>query len=121
MSKSVYLYFFLFSLVIFSTFIFLFLFKFKIQFITAYLLAINLTTFFLYAYDKLVSLFSLLRVPEFILHLLSALGGTPMAYLAQKLTSHKKNKAIFQSTFKKIFLVQLFVLFMVGAAILYMA
>jgi len=95
--------------------------KLKIHLFLAYLIAINITTFLLYSYDKLVSLFSLLRVPESVLHFLTLLGGTPMAYFAQKFISHKKSKAVFQSTFRKIVFLQLLIAFIIGAAILYMA
>ena len=72
-------------------------------------------------YDKFTSLFSWLRVPEKILHLLTILGGTPMALLAQKVFSHKTSKLSFQNTFKTIVLVQVVIGLLVAGLIFYMA
>ena len=76
----------------------------------AYLLAINLTTIFMYGYDKFLSSRGKLRIPENILHLLALLGASPSALLAQHLFRHKISKRSFQWVFWSIVLVQGFVL-----------
>lgn len=75
----------------------------------AYLLAVNAITIAAYAYDKLITGSSLLRVPERILHVLSLLGGSPSALLAQKLFRHKTSKRSFQRAYWSIVGVQLLV------------
>ncbi len=62
----------------------------------AYLIAINLTTFLLYGYDKFIASTEKLRVPELNLQTLSLLGGSPSALLAQKFFRHKTIKSSFQ-------------------------
>lgn len=121
MYKNIYVHFLLFSFFIFTPMILLFTLKFKLHLLIAYLLSVNITLLFLYMYDKICSLFSWLRVPEKILHLLTLLGATPMAFLAQKLFSHKTSKLSFQKTFFKIVLVQVFVGLVMASLIFYMA
>ena len=72
-------------------------------------------------YDKFTSIFSWLRVPEAILHLLAVLGGTPMAFVAQNLFSHKTSKESFQNTFKKIIFFQVLIGLLISGLIFYMA
>ncbi|NUM33501.1 MAG: DUF1294 domain-containing protein [Candidatus Brocadiae bacterium] len=76
----------------------------------SYLIAINLTTFFLYGYDKKAALSEWRRVPEAILHALTFLGGTPFAFLAQKLFHHKTIKGSFRIVFWLIFLIQIVII-----------
>ncbi|CAA6812124.1 MAG: Unknown protein [uncultured Sulfurovum sp.] len=66
------------------------------QVLIAYLLAINISTFSLYGYDKYISSSEKLRVPELNLQTLSLLGGSPAALLAQKFFRHKTIKGSFQ-------------------------
>jgi len=79
----------------------------KMDFLWAYILSINLATFFLYGYDKFISKGERLRVPELNLHALELLGGTPMALVAQKLFRHKTIKSSFQLFYWIIILVQI--------------
>ena len=67
--------------------------------LTAYLLAINLSTFVAYAYDKRASTRERLRLPERSLHLLAAFGGSPAALAGQQLFRHKTRKRPFQVRF----------------------
>jgi len=62
----------------------------------AYLVAVNITTFLLYGYDKFISKGERLRVPELNLQALALLGGSPAALLAQKFFRHKTIKESFQ-------------------------
>ena len=75
--------------------------------LAAYLVAINLTTFVLYAYDKRVAGGHRLRVPESVLHTLALLGGTVAAWLGQKLLRHKTIKASFRRVGVTIIALQL--------------
>jgi uncharacterized membrane protein YsdA (DUF1294 family) len=74
--------------------------------IIAYLLAVNLSTFLLYGYDKFIASHSGIRVPENILHLLSLLGGSPAALVSQHIFHHKTAKKSFQWIFWAIVFVQ---------------
>jgi len=74
--------------------------------ILAYLLAVNISTFTLYAYDKFMSSRSGMRVPENILHVLELSGGSPSALFAQHLFRHKVSKSSFQWIFWSIVLLQ---------------
>ena len=72
---------------------------FELPLLWCYLLGINASTFFLYAYDKGASVSAQLRVPERVLHLLGFLGGTPAAFLGQQVLRHKTRKSSFQLWF----------------------
>jgi len=121
MYKNIHLYFLLVSFFIFIPLMLIFTFKLKIHLLIAYLLSVNITLFLLYMFDKISALFSGLRVPEKVLHLLAILGATPMAFLAQKLFSHKTSKVSFQTTFLKIVFVQVFIGLALAGLIFYMA
>ena len=73
----------------------------------AYLVAANLATFITYSYDKSASIHDLRRVPESLLHLLAALGGSPAALVAQSALRHKTIKRSFRLGFWAIFIVQI--------------
>jgi len=73
----------------------------------AYLIAINITTFFLYGYDKFISSTEKLRVPELNLQTLALLGGSPAALIAQKFFRHKTIKSSFQILYWLIVLTQI--------------
>jgi uncharacterized membrane protein YsdA (DUF1294 family) len=75
--------------------------------VVTYLLAVNVTTAALYAYDKRAAAAGRLRVPERTLHLWALLGGTPAAYASQRLFRHKTRRDRFQTWFWAIFAVQL--------------
>jgi len=79
----------------------------QIHLLIAYLLSINLTTFLLYGYDKLISSGEYLRVPELNLQALSLLGGSPAALLAQKFFRHKTIKESFQLVYWVIVILQI--------------
>ncbi len=72
-----------------------------------YLAAINLVTFLAYASDKRQARNKGFRVPEKILLLLGLFGGTPAAWLAQKIFRHKINKRSFRIRFWIIVAVQI--------------
>ncbi len=69
--------------------------------------ALSISTLGLYGYDKAQAQGGGLRVPELVLHLLAALGGTPGAFLGMRLFRHKTNKPRFQAIFWLIVAAQL--------------
>jgi len=74
--------------------------------VLAYLIAVNITTFLLYGYDKFISKGESLRVPELNLQALALLGGSPAALLAQKFFRHKTIKQSFQIVYWIIVAIQ---------------
>jgi len=72
----------------------------------AALVAINVATFALYAYDKAVAGSSAGRVPEAVLHAAALCGGSPAALIAQQALRHKTAKRPFQITFWTIVVIQ---------------
>ena len=76
----------------------------------AYLLALNITTFVYYAYDKWVAGSGFTRIPENILHGMAFLGGSPAALAAQKFFRHKTAKKSFQFVFWLLVVLQAIVL-----------
>ena len=72
--------------------------------------ALSLVTFGIYGYDKAQAQGGGPRVPEAVLHLLGALGGTPGAFVAMRLFRHKTSKPRFQAIFWIIVAAQLGVL-----------
>jgi uncharacterized membrane protein YsdA (DUF1294 family) len=76
----------------------------------AYLLAINLATAALYVHDKRSAAAGGLRVPERVLHGFAIAGGTPAAYVSQRLLRHKTLKTRFRVWFFLILVVQVFVI-----------
>jgi uncharacterized membrane protein YsdA (DUF1294 family) len=75
--------------------------------VLSYILSINITVLFLMGYDKFAAKQNLSRVPEKILHLYAIAGGTPFAYLSQKLFRHKTIKKSFRLKFYLILFVQI--------------
>ncbi len=72
------------------------------------LLILNGVTFFLYGWDKRAAKrHGASRVPEFLLQLLALFGGSPGAYIGQKLFRHKTKKASFQLAFRLIVFLQI--------------
>jgi uncharacterized membrane protein YsdA (DUF1294 family) len=73
----------------------------------SYLLAINLATAALYFHDKRSASSGWLRVPERVLHAFAFAGGTPAAYVSQRVLRHKTLKSQFRVWFFLIFVIQL--------------
>jgi len=80
--------------------------KLSVAWVPGILLGINATTFLLYGYDKVIAGTRAIRVPEALLHLLAAMGGTPAAFAGQVLFRHKTCKAPFLRRFWLIVLLQ---------------
>ena len=75
-----------------------------------YLIGINLAAFGLYGYDKSAAQAGRLRVPERVLHGLELFGGTPGAFIAQRVFHHKTRKVSYRIVFWLIFAVQVAVI-----------
>lgn len=67
--------------------------------LAAWLIAVNVTTFVAYFYDKRAAGQGWLRVPEQLLHALAIVGGSPAALLAQSYLRHKTVKSSFRAVF----------------------
>jgi uncharacterized membrane protein YsdA (DUF1294 family)/cold shock CspA family protein len=67
--------------------------------IALWVLALSITAFFVYGFDKSQAQRGGLRVPEAILHILSLLGGSPGAFAAMRVFHHKTSKRSFQVVF----------------------
>jgi len=77
---------------------------------TSYLLGVNAATALLYVYDKATAGGRYVRVPEPVLHGVALAGGTPAAFAAQWLLSHKTRKSSFRTVSRLIAGVQVLVL-----------
>lgn len=67
--------------------------------VVLWLISFSLATYGVYAYDKIRSQSQGLRVPEAVLHVLGALGGTPGAFIAMRTLPHKTKRREFQVIF----------------------
>lgn len=67
---------------------------------------VNAATLVLYAYDKAASRRSWRRVSERTLHLFALAGGSPAAFVGQRLFRHKTAKPRFQLVFWTIVVLQ---------------
>jgi uncharacterized membrane protein YsdA (DUF1294 family) len=76
-----------------------------------YLIGINVATFALYGFDKSSARRDSRRVPEVVLHGAELLGGTPAAFIAQRVFHHKTQKGSYQLRFWLIVTVQVIVVF----------
>ena len=83
----------------------------NINSLVSYLIAVNLTIFIFYGYDKYISTGDRLRVPEYNLHALALLGGSPAGLFAQKLFRHKTIKSSFQVVYWLIVVLQIGLLY----------
>lgn len=69
-------------------------------------MVINTLTYLLYWRDKKQSRADGWRVPEYVLLLAGFLGGSPAAFLAQRVLRHKNRKTSFQVKFWLLVAVQ---------------
>lgn len=73
-----------------------------------YLMAVNALTFFLYWWDKRQARWKGWRVPETVLLLAGAAGGSVAGFIAQKVFRHKTRKQPFQLIFWIIVAAQMY-------------
>jgi len=70
-----------------------------ITLLRALFIGINVATLLAYGYDKHVAASRGVRIPEFVLHVMAAAGGTPGAFAGQQLFRHKTRKSRFRTIF----------------------
>ncbi len=83
--------------------------EYKILFI--YIVSINILTFIIYAYDKLVSIYNKRRISIVTLLFLSFIGGSVGALLSMYLFRHKTSKDYFVEGVALTLLMHIFILF----------
>jgi uncharacterized membrane protein YsdA (DUF1294 family) len=76
----------------------------------ALFVGVNVATMLCYGYDKQLAKVGVRRVPEAVLHLLAAVGGTPGAFVGQMLFRHKTRDVRFLALFYAIAAIQVVVL-----------
>ena len=64
-----------------------------------WVVSFSIATYGVYAYDKAQAQAQGLRVPEIVLHVMEALGGTPGAFVGMRVLHHKNRKRDFQIVF----------------------
>lgn len=74
--------------------------------LTAWLVGVNVQAFALYGYDKWKARVRGRRVPEFVLHTLTAAGGGPGAYAGMRWFRHKTVKGSFRVVFWSLLALQ---------------
>ena len=76
----------------------------------SWIIGVSIASFFTYGYDKSIAGRGVTRVPEIVLHLLTALGGTLGSFVAMRLFHHKTQKRSFQLVFWAIVVIQVVVI-----------
>ncbi len=76
-----------------------------------YYIAINITTFIMFALDKALALHRNMRVPEKTLHLIEFFGGSLSTFFVQSLLRHKTQKESFRFISKLALWFHLIILF----------
>ena len=76
----------------------------------SWIIGVSIASFFTYGYDKSIAGRGVTRVPEVVLHLLTALGGTLGSFVAMRLFHHKTQKRSFQLIFWVIVAIQVVVI-----------
>lgn len=80
-------------------------------FVVWHFLLINAVTLMAYGADKRAAIRKTWRVPENQLHLLEFLGGSPGAFLAQKIFHHKTKKTSFRIFFFFVLAIQIVIVY----------
>jgi uncharacterized membrane protein YsdA (DUF1294 family) len=73
-------------------------------------IGVSIASFGTYGYDKSIAGHGVTRVPEVVLHLLTALGGTIGSFAAMQIFRHKTQKKPFLMVFWAIVAVQVVVI-----------
>jgi len=76
----------------------------------SWVFGVSIASFFTYGYDKSIAGRNVTRVPEVVLHLLTAVGGTIGSFLGMQLFRHKTQKTSFRLVFWAIVVVQVVVI-----------
>lgn len=81
--------------------------------ITPYLIVINIVAFLVMFYDKKRAINEQFRVPENVLFLLTILGGSGGIFAAMEILRHKSSKSSFKLKVSIIVLVQIVILYLI--------
>ena len=84
-----------------------------LMFLPWHFLLINFMTIVAYGVDKKAAQKGQWRVPEMQLHLMELFGGSPGAFLAQRLFRHKIKKKSFQISFLFVLALQIVIVYYV--------
>lgn len=76
----------------------------------SWIIGVSLASFGTYGYDKSIAGRGVTRVPEVVLHLLTALGGTIGSFAGMQIFRHKTQKKSFQLVFWVIVVIQIVVI-----------
>lgn len=82
-------------------------------FLPMHFILINFVTMLAYGVDKRAAKRGDWRIPEFQLHLLELLGGSPAAFVSQKLFHHKTKKRSYQISFWFVLAIQVVIIYYV--------
>ena len=76
----------------------------------SWIVGVSIAAFFTYGYDKSIAGRGVTRIPEIVLHLLTALGGTIGSFAAMQIFHHKTQKTSLQVVFWAIVVIQIVVI-----------
>ena len=76
----------------------------------SWIFGVSIASFFTYGYDKSIAGRGVTRVPELVLHALTAVGGTFGSFLGMQLFRHKTQKTSFRLVFWIIVAIQIIVI-----------
>ena len=73
----------------------------------SWIIGVSIASFLTYGYDKSIAGRGATRIPELVLHLLTAVGGTIGSFAAMRIFHHKTQKRSFQLVFWVIVVIQI--------------
>ncbi len=76
----------------------------------SWIIGVSIAAFLTYGYDKSIAGRNVTRVPEIVLHALTATGGTFGSFLGMQIFRHKTQKKSFQIVFWAIVALQMVVI-----------
>jgi uncharacterized membrane protein YsdA (DUF1294 family) len=76
----------------------------------SWIFGVSVASFFTYGYDKSIAGHNITRVPELVLHALTAVGGTFGSFLGMQIFRHKTQKKSFRIIFWAIVAIQIVVI-----------
>ncbi len=76
----------------------------------SWIIGVSIASFLAYGYDKSIAGRGVMRVPEVVLHALTAIGGTIGSFAGMRVFHHKTQKKSFQLVFWAIVAIQIVVI-----------